>query len=42
MSVVTIERKVLEKNDAIASQNRTRFRDHGVFVFNLTTFWMYR
>ena len=34
MSVVTIERKVLEKNDAMAAQNRARFREHGLFVFN--------
>jgi hydrogenase nickel incorporation protein HypB len=37
MSVVTIERKVLEKNDALAAQNRARFRQHGVFVFNLVS-----
>jgi hydrogenase nickel incorporation protein HypB len=37
MSVVTIERKVLEKNDALAARNRARFRDHGVFVFNLVS-----
>ena len=37
MSVVTIERKVLEKNDALAAQNRARFRERGVFVFNLVS-----
>jgi hydrogenase nickel incorporation protein HypB len=37
MSVVTIERKVLEKNDAVAAQNRVRFRQHGVFAFNLVS-----
>jgi len=37
MSVVTIERKVLEKNDALAAQNRLRFRDRGLFVFNLVS-----
>ena len=37
MSVVTIERKVLEKNDALALQNRARFHEHGVFVFNLVS-----
>ncbi len=37
MSVVTIERKVLEKNDALASQNRARFRERGLFVFNLVS-----
>jgi hydrogenase nickel incorporation protein HypB len=37
MSVVTIERKVLEKNDALAAQNRASFTEHGVFVFNLVS-----
>jgi hydrogenase nickel incorporation protein HypB len=37
MSVVTIERKVLEKNDALALQNRARFHEHGLFVFNLVS-----
>jgi hydrogenase nickel incorporation protein HypB len=37
MSVVTIERKVLERNDALAAQNRARFKEHGVFVFNLVS-----
>jgi hydrogenase nickel incorporation protein HypB len=37
MSVVTIERKVLEKNDALAAQNRMRFRERGLFVFNLVS-----
>ena len=37
MSVVTIERKVLEKNDALAAQNRKRFQEHGLFVFNLVS-----
>jgi hydrogenase nickel incorporation protein HypB len=34
MSVITIERKVLEKNDQIARQNRELFQQHRVFVFN--------
>ena len=37
MSVVTIERKVLEKNDAIAAANRDAFARHGLFVFNLVS-----
>lgn len=37
MSVITIERKVLEKNDEIASQNRALFAQHGLFVINLVS-----
>lgn len=37
MSVITIERKVLEKNDAIALRNRAIFREHGIFVMNLVS-----
>jgi hydrogenase nickel incorporation protein HypB len=37
MSIVTIERKVLEKNDEIARQNRAVFLQHGVFVFNVVS-----
>ena len=37
MSVVTIERKVLEKNDAVASENRARFAEHGLAVLNLVS-----
>lgn len=37
MSVITIERKVLEKNDEVAAANRVRFRKHGVFVMNLVS-----
>ena len=37
MSVITIERKVLEKNDEIASHNREFFARHGLFVFNLVS-----
>lgn len=37
MSIITIERKVLERNDEIAEANRARFRDHGLFVFNIVS-----
>jgi hydrogenase nickel incorporation protein HypB len=37
MSVITIERKVLEKNDEIARQNRALFAEHGLFVINLVS-----
>jgi hydrogenase nickel incorporation protein HypB len=37
MSVITIERKVLEKNDEIARANRTAFADHGIFVLNMVS-----
>lgn len=37
MSIVTIERKVLEKNDQIAERNRSFFRDRGIFVLNLVS-----
>ena len=37
MNIVTIERKVLEKNDEIAQQNRALFSQHGIFVFNLVS-----
>jgi hydrogenase nickel incorporation protein HypB len=37
MSVITIERKVLEKNDEVARQNRTLFTDHGVFAINMVS-----
>jgi hydrogenase nickel incorporation protein HypB len=37
MSVITIERKVLEKNDAIAQQNRELFARHGVLALNLVS-----
>jgi hydrogenase nickel incorporation protein HypB len=35
MSVITIERKVLERNDEIAARNRTLFQDRGIFAVNL-------
>ncbi|MEW6509585.1 MAG: hydrogenase nickel incorporation protein HypB [Bacteroidota bacterium] len=37
MSVITIERKVLEKNDQIAAENRSLFARHGVFVINMVS-----
>lgn len=37
MSVITVERKVLEKNDAIAAHNRVRLQAHGVFAFNIVS-----
>jgi hydrogenase nickel incorporation protein HypB len=37
MSIITIERKVLEKNDQIARQNRALFRKHRLLVFNIVS-----
>lgn len=37
MSVITIERKVLEKNDEIAGRNRVLFAERGTFVINLVS-----
>jgi hydrogenase nickel incorporation protein HypB len=37
MNIITVERKVLEKNDELASRNRTAFRREGVFVINLVS-----
>jgi hydrogenase nickel incorporation protein HypB len=37
MSIITIERKVLEKNDELARQNRALFADHGIFVLNMVS-----
>ena len=37
MSVITIERKVLEKNDTIAGRNRELFRERGILVLNLVS-----
>ena len=37
MSVITIERKVLERNDEIARQNRLFFQEHGVIALNLVS-----
>jgi len=37
MSVITIERKILGKNDEVAEQNRNQFLQHKIFVFNLVS-----
>ena len=37
MSVITIERKVLEKNDEVARQNRALFGQHRLFVCNVVS-----
>jgi len=37
MSSITVERKVLEKNDGIARQNRAAFAERGMFVLNLVS-----
>jgi len=37
MSIVTIERKVLEKNDELALQNRKVFQQAGAFVINIVS-----
>ena len=37
MSVITVERKVLEKNDDIARLNRAAFAERGIFVLNLVS-----
>ena len=37
MSVVTIERKVLEKNDALAESNRGLLASRGIFAINLVS-----
>jgi len=37
MNIITIERKVLEKNDEVANLNRALFKQHGVFSFNLVS-----
>lgn len=35
MSVVTVERKILKKNDEIASENRQIFKENNIFTINL-------
>jgi len=35
MSIRTVERKVLKKNDEVAAENRDAFRRNGVFVVNI-------
>ncbi len=37
MSVITIERKILEKNDEVARQNRDLFLRHGIFAINIVS-----
>jgi hydrogenase nickel incorporation protein HypB len=37
MSVITIERKVLEKNEQIAERNRNIFRERGIGVLNFVS-----
>jgi hydrogenase nickel incorporation protein HypB len=37
MSIITIERKVLEKNDEFARQNRARLEHYGILVLNLVS-----
>ena len=37
MSILTIERKVLEKNDVVAEQNRKLFAKNNIFVINLVS-----
>jgi hydrogenase nickel incorporation protein HypB len=37
MSIITIERKVLDKNDEIAGQNRALLKQHGLFALNLVS-----
>lgn len=37
MGVVTIERKVLERNDALAAGNRLALARHGIFAINLVS-----
>ena len=37
MSLITIERRVLEKNDDVAATNRVCFKKHGLFVFNMVS-----
>jgi hydrogenase nickel incorporation protein HypB len=37
MRVITIERKVLEKNDELAQQNRELFARRGIFVINMVS-----
>jgi hydrogenase nickel incorporation protein HypB len=37
MSIITVERKVLEKNDEIARRNRAMFSERKLFVINLVS-----
>lgn len=37
MSIITIERQVLEKNDAVAQENRNLLNKHRIFTINLVS-----
>lgn len=37
MGIITVERKVLEKNDIIANQNREKFKENNLFVMNFVS-----
>lgn len=37
MSIITIERKILERNDSVAGQNRALLQSYGIFSFNLVS-----
>jgi hydrogenase nickel incorporation protein HypB len=37
MSIITVERKVLEKNDELAARNRSRFQQNNLFVVNIVS-----
>lgn len=37
MSIITIERKVLEKNDELAAQIRNKFKNNNLFVINIVS-----
>jgi hydrogenase nickel incorporation protein HypB len=37
MNVITIERKVLEKNEQLAQRNRELFREHGILALNFVS-----
>ena len=37
MAVITIERKILEKNDEIANKNRELFRENNIFTINIVS-----
>lgn len=37
MSVITVERKILQKNDEVAAANRQTFTNSGLFTINLVS-----
>lgn len=37
MSIISIERKILEKNDVIAAENRKNFKSKNIFTINLVS-----